>query len=126
MKFTALRSLFDRVYPDGNIDFAKREYRVQFKSTGKSYWYAYTSHYNMAERLELIPIVDINVTSHSILAQLNDGVDYVVDHSGCGDTLRVLHSGDGTIVEVHKGLDEYDRPLSQYSIDYSVDLWSEK
>lgn len=123
MKFTLLQDLFSRRYPDGSIQYSKRKYTVRFKP-GRPYTYAYSSHYDMAERLELIPSVDIPAQAQATLTRLVNGEERVTAISGCGDTMRVLHGEEpGYIEEECIDTDEYGRPVSAYTLSNEYDPW---
>jgi len=95
--------------------------RVQFRASGK--WYAYGgSNYSIAERFDLIPASDMHDIAARVARALVDGADSVVDESGAGDTIRALHHVN--VWEGSAGADEFDRPLSRYSIASNDDGWT--
>jgi hypothetical protein len=70
----------------------------------------------MAERLELIPDVNIVEVSKRVADKLLQGQELVIDSGGASDTIRYHWKADGLVVEKYAGLDEYGRGLAEYSI----------
>jgi hypothetical protein len=121
MKLAKLQEVFKEDHPTGNIvqDAVRgqNQYIVWFATGSRGYTYYAKSVYALAERLELIPEVDIISEAKAIADKLTQSPEAeVVAPGGCGDTVAILWQGDGTISEIPDSLDEFDRPLSRYYI----------
>jgi len=121
MELTTLQCLFAKKNPTGAIVRDGSGFTVWFARGQHSYNYGGYSVHALAEKLELIPDIDINIEAAHIVANIGEGD--VVAASGCGDTARWLWAGSGTILSESAGLDEYDRPLARYYLA-EKDAWS--
>ena len=113
MRFDTLARQFTAKYPNGTIAKMRSSVCVQFAVNGKPYHYR-DSNYGIAERLDLIPASDMHEIAARVARALVDGAAEVVDESGASDTIRALHQVNAW--EDAAGTDEFDRPLSRYTI----------
>ena len=121
MKVETLNDLWQQKHIGGSIQKRGSHYTVTFSADSKVYKYSAASNYDLAERLELIPEVDITKESKRI-ANVLQSQDEVVSALGCADTIRGLYNPN--IRSEYCGTDQYDRPLARYWIDTTHNAWS--
>ena len=113
---STLKELIQQKYGKDNIArVVNRKVEVTFKPGDKVYRYN-GSVYSVAERLKLIPEIDIVAESRQIIESLKAQAS-VVAPSGCGDTCRMSNSAVSERYNI--GLDKFDRELSEYTLDHS-------
>jgi len=119
MRLETLQQLWRQKYPGGAISRGARagQFAVSYRDDGhRPYIYRSRSVYALAERLELIPDVDIMQEAREtalFLAQYPSAAYRA--HAGLIDTMRALHPAQGARYEYRAaGLDEYDRNMSEY------------
>lgn len=121
MRLATLQWLFAGKHPTGSIVRDGSGFTVWFAHGQRGYDYGGSSVYALAERLGLIPQVDVAAEAVRIVANVAKGD--VIAPSGCGDTARWLWTGSGTILSEPAGQDEYNRALARYYVTEN-DGWS--
>jgi len=96
---------------------ADRRVCVAFKPGGKVYVYR-DSIYRVAERLGLIPDIDVPTEASRIVAALESGRDAVPGYLVASDSVRWLWGTRDTIVTTdgRTGSDGFDHPLTIYRL----------
>jgi len=103
------------------IDDKTKKVNIVFNSTSKVYSYR-GSIYAIAEKLELIPEVDIAEEAEKVARMLRDGMKEVEAPAGLSTTIRHLNSDLVGITFRDGGKDEFDRELSIYYQDVESHL----
>jgi len=123
MKIETFAKLWQEKYPTGSAENMGRTVRVTYSSNGKVYNY-HGSVYSVAERLNLIPDININTQANKIIAALKDDKE-IIAPSGCLDTVvwmwGACNDNPAPHSELHVGTDEFDRPLDRYFLE--VNRW---
>ena len=92
---------------------------VSYSETGKIYAYSGTI-VGIAERLGLIPDIDVNKESERVVSALLSG-ESPISYAHCSDTVRYTS---GLRIDYRpSGVDDFDRALVEYFIDNSPNLW---
>ena len=138
MRLATVDKLFKENNPTGcvvrNYRRGSNWYTIWFTHDGKGYDYYATSVYSLAERLELIPEVDVGTLAREIVTELAAGKPFILAVAGCGDTCQYLYHKDGNNpnyyidegypTDEQPTVDEFGRALSRYMLAYDDGAWS--
>lgn len=124
MRIDVLNELWASEHPGGYIHRSRTDGRfdVTYCADGKEYSFCEHSVFGLAERLDVIPEVDVVTVAGEVVQRLARSEEYVIAPLGAGDTARVLwydqgyDDGQQMIDCVPAGLDKYGRALGKYSL----------
>ncbi len=92
---------------------------VNFTANGKVYTYKGTI-VGIAEKLGLIPEIDVIKESNRVISLLKNN-EPAISYAHCSDTIR--HFSGLRIDSKPAGTDEFDRPMVEFFIDTTPNLW---
>lgn len=92
---------------------------VTFSTNGKVYTYKGTI-VGIAEKLGLIPEIDVVEESNRVISLLKNN-EPAISYAHCADTIR--HFSGLNVDSKPAGTDDFDRPLVEFFIDNTPNLW---